>query len=58
MAFEQPFLIAFIARLSDAKYNLAAFGIAFITSNKFKSWKGSLLVSGLVSQKFIRCRST
>lgn len=28
MAFEQPFLIAFIARLSDAKYNLAAFGIA------------------------------
>ena len=28
MAFEQPVLIAFIARLSDAKYNLAAFGIA------------------------------
>lgn len=28
MAFEQPFLIAFIARLGDAKYNLAAFGIA------------------------------
>lgn len=28
MAFEQPFLIAFIARLSDAKVNLAAFGIA------------------------------
>jgi len=28
MAFEQPFLIAFIARLSDAKLNLAAFGIA------------------------------
>lgn len=28
MAFEQPFLIAFIARLHDAKYNLAAFGIA------------------------------
>ena len=28
MAFEQPFLIAFIARLDDAKYNLAAFGIA------------------------------
>ncbi len=28
MAFEQPFLIAFIARLSDAKYNLEAFGIA------------------------------
>ena len=28
MALEQPFLIAFIARLSDAKYNLAAFGIA------------------------------
>ncbi len=28
MAFEQPFLIAFIARLNDAKYNLAAFGIA------------------------------
>jgi len=28
MAFEQPFLIAFIARLEDAKYNLAAFGIA------------------------------
>ena len=28
MAVEQPFLIAFIARLNDAKYNLAAFGIA------------------------------
>jgi hypothetical protein len=28
MAFEQPFLIAFIARLHDAKFNLAAFGIA------------------------------
>jgi len=28
MAFEQPFLIAFIARLGDAKVNLAAFGIA------------------------------
>ncbi len=28
MAFEQPVLIAFIARLNDAKYNLAAFGIA------------------------------
>jgi hypothetical protein len=28
MSFEQPFLIAFIARLKDAKYNLAAFGIA------------------------------
>ncbi|MCU0409395.1 MAG: MATE family efflux transporter [Bacteroidales bacterium] len=28
MALEQPILIAFIARLSDAKFNLAAFGIA------------------------------
>jgi Na+-driven multidrug efflux pump len=28
MAFEQPFLISFIARLGDAKINLAAFGIA------------------------------
>ncbi len=28
MAIEQPFLISFIARLEDAKYNLAAFGIA------------------------------
>jgi len=28
MAIEQPFLIAFIARLGDAKLNLAAFGIA------------------------------
>ena len=28
MAIEQPFLIAFIARLEDAKFNLAAFGIA------------------------------
>ncbi|MBN2633437.1 MAG: hypothetical protein JXR66_07780, partial [Bacteroidales bacterium] len=28
MALEQPFLIAFIARLGEAKYNLAAFGIA------------------------------
>ena len=28
MAFEQPFLIAFIARLGDPKLNLAAFGIA------------------------------
>lgn len=29
MAIEQPFLIAFIARLENAKYNLAAFGIAY-----------------------------
>ena len=28
MAIEQPFLISFIARLDEAKYNLAAFGIA------------------------------
>jgi len=28
MALEQPLLIAFIARLSEAKFNLAAFGIA------------------------------
>ena len=28
MSVEQPFLIAFIARLGDAKLNLAAFGIA------------------------------
>jgi hypothetical protein len=28
MGLEQPFLIAFIARLNDAKFNLAAFGIA------------------------------
>ncbi len=28
MAIEQPFLIAFIARLEEPKYNLAAFGIA------------------------------
>ncbi len=28
MAFEQPFLIAFVSRLSDVKINLAAFGIA------------------------------
>jgi len=28
MALEQPILIAFIARLNEAKYNLAAFGIA------------------------------
>lgn len=30
-------------------------GIAFITSNKFKSWKGNLLISGLASQKLYRC---
>ena len=29
MAAEQPFLVAIIARLGDAKYNLAAFGIAY-----------------------------
>jgi len=28
MSIEQPFLIAFIARLGEAKFNLAAFGIA------------------------------
>ena len=28
MAVEQPFLIAFVARLAEAKINLAAFGIA------------------------------
>ncbi|MDX9948016.1 MAG: PQQ-dependent sugar dehydrogenase [Bacteroidales bacterium] len=35
--------------------SIATCGIAFITSNNFKSWKGNLLVSGLVSQKLIRC---
>jgi len=35
--------------------SIATCGIAFITSNKFKSWKGNLLVGGLVSQKLIRC---
>jgi glucose/arabinose dehydrogenase len=35
--------------------SIAACGIAFITSDKFKSWKGSLLVSGLVSEKLWRC---
>jgi len=30
-------------------------GITFITSNKFKSWKGNLLVSGLASRKLYRC---
>ena len=34
--------------------SIATCGIAFITSNKFKSWKGNLLVSGLVSQKLTR----
>jgi glucose/arabinose dehydrogenase len=34
--------------------SIATSGIAFITSNKFKSWKGNLLVSGLVSQKLLR----
>lgn len=29
MAAEQPFLVSVIARLPDAKHNLAAFGIAF-----------------------------
>ena len=35
--------------------SIATCGITFITSNKFKSWKGNLLVSGLVSQKLFRC---
>lgn len=35
--------------------SIAACGIAFITTDKFKSWEGSLLVSGLVSQKLFRC---
>jgi glucose/arabinose dehydrogenase len=35
--------------------SIATCGIAFITSNKFKSWKGNLLISGLVSQKLFRC---
>jgi glucose/arabinose dehydrogenase len=34
--------------------SVATGGITFITSNKFKSWKGNLLVSGLVSQKLFR----
>ena len=34
--------------------SIATCGIVFITSNKFKSWKGNFLVSGLVSQKLIR----
>jgi glucose/arabinose dehydrogenase len=34
--------------------SIATCGIAFITSDKFKTWKGNLLVSGLVSQKLFR----
>ena len=30
-------------------------GIAFLTSDKFKSWKGNLLATGLASQKLYRC---
>ena len=30
-------------------------GMTFITSDKFKSWKGNLLISGLASQKLYRC---
>lgn len=30
-------------------------GIAFITSDKFKSWKGNLLVSGLASKELYMC---
>lgn len=30
-------------------------GMAFITSDKFKSWKDNLLVCGLASQKLYRC---
>ena len=30
-------------------------GMTFITSDKFKSWKGNLLVSGLASHKLYRC---
>jgi glucose/arabinose dehydrogenase len=30
-------------------------GMAFITSNKFRDWKGNLLVGGLASQKLYRC---
>jgi glucose/arabinose dehydrogenase len=30
-------------------------GIAFITSNSFKSWKGCLLAGGLASQRLYRC---
>ncbi|MBW6501080.1 MAG: PQQ-dependent sugar dehydrogenase [Bacteroidales bacterium] len=30
-------------------------GMAFITSDSFRSWKGNLLISGLASQKLYRC---
>jgi aldose sugar dehydrogenase len=30
-------------------------GMAFITSDKFKDWKGNLLVGGLASRKLYRC---
>jgi glucose/arabinose dehydrogenase len=30
-------------------------GIAFLTSEKFKSWKGNLLATGLASQELYRC---
>jgi glucose/arabinose dehydrogenase len=35
--------------------SIASCGIAFITSDRFKSWKGDLLVSGLASEKLWRC---
>jgi glucose/arabinose dehydrogenase len=28
---------------------------SFITSNRFKSWKGNLLATGLASEKLYRC---
>jgi glucose/arabinose dehydrogenase len=35
--------------------SIATCGIAFITSDRFKSWNGNLLVTGLASQKLHRC---
>jgi len=35
--------------------SIGACGAAFITSDAFKSWKGSLLVGGLAAQKLYRC---
>jgi aldose sugar dehydrogenase len=35
--------------------SIATCGITFIKSDKFKLWKGNLLVSGLASNKLVRC---
>jgi aldose sugar dehydrogenase len=47
--------VGIIAPIFSWTPSIGVAGIAFITSNSFKGWKGSLLAGGLASKRLYRC---